>query len=334
MRQKPSVISILLVLFLLKTSISISQSDTLWVGYNEYLEHVTDTSIKFFGGYLKSGKGWEMILKNLQKTIILMRGYYSDSTFTNKNGRFEYFYDNGSPKANEFYELNKPVGIWVKWDENSMPIDSSIYENGELKTEIEYGYTNKDLIIMYSFDDKKNKRSLLKYYFTDGKIKNETELLNEKAIDEKLYYQNGQLSSERKYDTKGKQISIKRFTENGEEISEKDYKKEQKKSLEDLEKIIAKERPEFKGGWGAFQTYVQQNLVIPRNLIQESGALEKVTISFYLNEFGKAEKIQLQGINDSDLLRNVERMLERMPAWDMKGKKSYGPVTTSINFIL
>ena len=333
MRQKTSVILILLVLFLLKTSIAISQTDTTWSTYNEYLEPATDTSIKFLGGLIKLKNSWEFILENVQNNSLLMRGHYSDSLLKVKDGKFEYFFENGVLRMLENYEKDKPIGIWVRGDQKRIHIDSSIYENGEVKTDIQYNYYLSGFISMYSYDDAINKRLSIKYYYDSGGIRNEIEYLKGRQISNKDFYKNGQLKGDIRNDEKGKKVYAKHFSENGEEISEQEFEKQQKKSMADFLEKMNKEIPEFRGGWGAFQNYVQQNLVIPRNLTQERGSLDKVTISFYLNEMGRAEKIKLDGINDSDLLRNVTSLLERMPAWDMKGKKSYGPVRTSINFI-
>ena len=309
--------------------------------YNQYFEPSDSGSAKFTGLLKQEDQKWKFTVVNTTDHTILMVGSYLDSAMKIKDGLLEFWYENKIRKNEEYYTNGNPNGLWRLWDEKGRLIDSSLFADGKLQLKTSYTFYLNDSISMHLFKDLNAKRTFAQYYYDSGGPMSQVEFLNGKEIDKKAYYKGGQLKNHFKNNEKGKQIFAKRFTEDGKEIPEQEYLHQQKELQRQLEKEIrtfaetaAKNIPQFNGGKIGFQTYLTQNLKIPERILKENIYFDEITVKFYLNEFGKAYNILIDGVNDSDLKNVIERFFETAPKWDMKGLKTYGPLTYKIKMIL
>ena len=308
--------------------------------YNQYFELSDSVNAKFSGFLLQENQKWKFTVLSINDNTILMVGSYLDSAMKVKDGLLEFWHENKIKKNEEQYSKGKANGLWRFWDEKGRLIDSSFYTDGKLQLKTSYSFYLNDSISMHLFRDMIAKKTFAQYYYDSGGLISEVEFLNGKEIEKKNYYKGGQLKNHFKNDDKGKQIFAKRFTEDGREISEKEYLQQQKESQKQLEKqlkefteSVAKNTPQFDGGRIGFQTYLNRNLKIPDRILQENIYFDEITIKFLLNEYGKAFNIIIDGVNDAELKDVIQRFFETAPRWDMKGLKSYGPLTYKIKLI-
>ena len=318
----------------------IAQPSSKTYYYNQYFETSDSGSAKFAGFLVKNDQKWKFTIVNSVDNTILMIGIYLDSAMKIKDGLLEFWYETKIKKTEEQYSNGKPNGIWRLWDEKGRLIDSSIYIDGNLQSKEHYSFYLNDSISMHLFEDLIAKRTFVQYYYESGGHMAEVEFINGREIERKNYYKGGQLKSYFKNNEKGKQIFAKRFTEDGREISEKEYVQQQKelqkhveKELKEFGETVIKNTPQFDGGKIGFQSYLNQNLKIPERIRRENLYVDEITIKFHLNEFGKTYNIVIDGINDSELKNVIERFFETAPRWDMKGLKTYGPLTYKIKLI-
>ncbi|HVZ26997.1 MAG TPA: hypothetical protein VG842_13115, partial [Sediminibacterium sp.] len=60
-----------------------------------------------------------------------MKGLFSDSSCTIKNGRFYYLYPGNLLQSFGDYRNNQKEGLWLTYHPNGMIEDSTVYENGQ-----------------------------------------------------------------------------------------------------------------------------------------------------------------------------------------------------------
>jgi len=101
--------------------------------------------------------------------------------------------------------------------------------------------------------------------------------------------------------------------------------------LEEFQKNEKSKMPEFLGGEGQLAIFFQRNLKLPAGYTNTIHQFQTITFSFMLDEKGKAYDPKMVEPKDEELLHLIENMLRVMPAWSMKGQKSYGPITQTIN---
>jgi len=308
--------------------------------YNQYFEPSDSVNAKFTGLLLQENQKWKFTVLNINDKNILMVGSYLDSAMKVKDGLLEFWYENKFKKNEEQYSNGKPNGWWKLWDEKGRLIDSSLYSNGELKLKTASSFYLNDSVSMHLFRDITTKRTYARYYYDSGGLMYEVEFLKGIEIERKNYYKNGQIKNHFKKDEKGKSIFVKRFTESGDELSEKEYQQQQKelrkqleKEFENFKEAVVKNAPEFDGGKIGFQTYLNQNLKIPERVLRENIYFDVITIKFHLNQDGKAINIIIDGVNDAELKDVIQRFFEGIPRWDMKGHKTYGPLTYKIKLL-
>ncbi|MGY8788306.1 MAG: toxin-antitoxin system YwqK family antitoxin [Fidelibacterota bacterium] len=103
------------------------QRDSIWVNYN--LQGLTLSMEKYRYGKL-NGKKVIFYLQNQIETgeiKVLSEINYKDSL---KSGAYSQFFSSGTLKLNGQYLLDKPVGLWNKFDTKGQLIQSSHFKNG------------------------------------------------------------------------------------------------------------------------------------------------------------------------------------------------------------
>lgn len=109
----------------------------------------------------------------MKHTFFLLSFFiFNQLAFSQENGLYEQFYDNGQLKVFGQYQNKQKVGPWKEY-----------FENGKLKRE--YSYTK----------GKKNKES--KHYFESGGLKSETIEIADSKTEHKEYFESGQLYYQR-----------------------------------------------------------------------------------------------------------------------------------------
>ena len=86
--------------------------------------------------------------------------------------------------------------------------------------------------------------------------------------------------------------------------------------------------PEFPGGEEGFNAYISRHLSYKgTSLENDNRSSQKLSFSFMLDEYGHVYDIYLNDYTNADLDKLIRDILEKMPAWKMKGYKKWGPIT-------
>ncbi|GAB3503726.1 TonB family protein [Emticicia fontis] len=139
--MKPFII----LLIILKVSLASAQKDTTMFYYDkDWNEIKNKKNAVFFGKGFKINDGrWKQI-DYYARGKVQMIGYYKDPEFTIKDGKFEYFRENGMLEMIETYKNDEPADSIM-----------SFYNNGQ----VEY---------LYIYDRETHKRTKEFYYKEDG----------------------------------------------------------------------------------------------------------------------------------------------------------------------
>jgi len=259
-----------------------------------------------------------------------LKSYYSDSTLAQLESAYEVFFNNGMRKTIGYYRNGVEDGTWKTWNEKNILTDSIVYKDGEALFRENSVYNQYGILTSYHRNDNLTKTRTYKNYFLSGALKDSSGWVDKKG-ELKIYYENGGLAELAKYDETGKRIFWQHYKEDGTAISEKEYNKIFEKNLEELLRNAKSKMPEFLGGEGQLGMFFQRNLKLPPGYSNTIHQFQTITFSFMLDEKGKAYDPKMVEPKDEELLHAIENMLRVMPAWNMKGYKSYGPITQIIN---
>jgi antitoxin component YwqK of YwqJK toxin-antitoxin module len=317
-------------LFLVAQKIS-AQKDTAVYFFDKDLQAIdAENNATYIGKAFEQKPFWKLIITNRQTGKIILKSYYSDSNLTHLESAYEVFFDNGKPKITGSYQAGIEDGTWKTWNERNILTDSIVYKNGEMLFRENSVYNDHGILTSYQLHDNVTKRKINKNYFPSGALKDSSAWLDKKG-ELKLYYENGGMAQLAQFDEKGKRIFLQYYKEDGTAISEKEYSKIFEKKLEDLRQSAKEKMPEFLGGDGQLGIFFQKNLKLPSAYTNTIHQNQRITFSFMLNEKGKAYDPKMVDPLDDEFLHAIEDMLKIMPPWQMKGHKSYGPITQTIN---
>jgi antitoxin component YwqK of YwqJK toxin-antitoxin module len=81
-------------------------------------------------GVTKTDSGWLRNDYYLGTRTLQISGLYEDSTNKIANGYFRFFYPNGIPESFGKNVHNKKEGLWMRYHQNALMQDSTVYING------------------------------------------------------------------------------------------------------------------------------------------------------------------------------------------------------------
>ena len=318
--------SIFAAFMILLYTVGRAQTDTSFQFLDKNLQIVPDSNAEYLGMVSRIQQYWQLQVIGIKTNTRKFNGFYLDSTLLIPEGPHRSYFEDGSLNMIENYKQGKRHGYSKIWNETGLLSDSSYFDNDTLKYSVMYNYWDDGSIKTYASYDSVSGRKIRKVLYENGKTESESDFTG-KAGTNSAYYPEGGLRFQAGFNSSGKRTFIKFFREDGTEMSEREYQKKAEQKLDELSRQIQERNPEFRGGEGAFNTYIQKNLKLPdefRNSIHEG---EEIRFSFMLNEGGAAVDIKLITPPSIELQMAIEKMLRSMPAWNMKGKKSFGPVT-------
>jgi antitoxin component YwqK of YwqJK toxin-antitoxin module len=307
-----------------------AQKDTAFYFFNKDLQVIdSENNATYIGKAFIQEPYWRLTIMNRQTGNIVLKSFYSDSLLTQLESIYELFFDDGQRKTTGFYNAGLEDSLWVTWNEKNMLIDSIVYKNGQLLFRENKIYDSEGILISYQLHDNIARRKIVKNYFSSGQLKDSSGWAGKKG-EMKNYYRNGTVSEWAAYDEAGKRVLWEHYKEDGTMISEKEYKKMIDKRIEEFNDNIKANAPEYVGGNGQLGIFLQKNLKLPSGYINIHQN-QVIVFSFMLDEKGYAYNAKMIDPHDEELLRAIEEMLRRMPPWNMKGHKSWGPITQRIN---
>jgi antitoxin component YwqK of YwqJK toxin-antitoxin module len=293
-----------------------AQQDSLVYFFDKNYNSCNRDVAYYVGIGTKNNSLWQFDCYINETGIKVTSGSYRDSLLNNAEGLFNYYFEDGTLSSTGNYHLGKETGLWKKWDNAGHLIDSMMYENGKITTEVSWRYYNGELQ-NYRYTNALTKESKAFEYHNNILLR-ESNFIG-KSGEIKEYYANGKVSIYQKFENDKIKI-VRRYNENGEEV-----KPEQIKNQVQI--------PEFPGGEGALQRWMDNELRTPDNLKPEMRFNQTATIMFKLDERGRVIDVSITGVDASDLTMFLKNRIERMPNWIMHGFKTWGPVTLTLRII-
>jgi protein TonB len=102
--------------------------------------------------------------------------------------------------------------------------------------------------------------------------------------------------------------------------------------------VFAEEMPQFPGDEGAFQKYLQENIIYPKSAVM-AGKQGTVYVSFVVMKDGSIDSVRIERgvMNAPELDEEAKRVISAMPKWipgKMNGKPVKIKMTVPIKFEL
>ncbi|HSU29542.1 MAG TPA: hypothetical protein VLJ68_14240 [Chitinophagaceae bacterium] len=313
-------------------SISHAQSDTIYYYMDKDFNKTTQPNASYQGLSVFRDSMFRFTITNMKTGIQVFNGSYIDVTLQIPDGRHDTFNEDGQLAFSNEFKKGKKTGLWKSWNYGGLLTDSALYENDEPLFSYSFGYTDAGKLRSYSSNDLVTKKKTRLNYSEDGILLSEGNYTG-LAGTGKSFYASGKISVFTEYDENGKIIVSKHYTQDGKEISEKEFFDNLKKKFEESVENARAKAPEFRGGDLQFESFIQKNLKLPVNLKNSIHEKEEIYFSFMLNESGGAYDVKLISPPGVELEMAIEQMLRAMPAWKMKGFKSFGPVYRRVYLI-
>jgi antitoxin component YwqK of YwqJK toxin-antitoxin module len=316
------------IIFLFLYSRLAAQSDTTFYNFDENLEEVAAKKATYTAkGWLENGKT-RMIYYEKATGLPLMEGYYLDKNRKVKDGLFIYYDEKGNEGIKGIFVQGKEDGYWLYWTKGYLT-DSVLFDNGKDLVRTSYTFYDNGLLKSRISNDSRNKSTEIMLIDANGNLERLTKWVQGTG-DQTYYYPNGKIRSIEHY--KDKVLSsIDYFHADGTPLSKKDSKKEKENQTENSWKKIRDGSPIFPGGEVGFREQFQKHFRTPPGVANDIRNAVLIRIMFDLDKDGRAINIRLMESATIELNRSVEMAFRNMPAWDMKGLLSYGPIQYTIS---
>ena len=296
--------------------------------------NMTSKEKSFYTGIGKTENGKFKFIGVVNKTnVVVLTGYFTDSSLTNRDGEFINYTDEGVELSRGVYVNNQEEGLWLRWTEGRL-MDSIVYEKGDAVINTHYSYHPNGKKAVRNFKDNTVKKVEQTWWEADGTLQSYAKWID--GDGERItYHPNGQAGAIETYKN-SKIVSTKYFTEDGTDM--KDYVKKPKKKLDKENQSLPspvltddKSAPEYPGGMAGFSSYFTKNFKAPQSLFEQVRSIERITLTFMLDKKGFANDIKILEFSSMELHEAIREVFNRMPPWNMKSFKSFGPVTYEIN---
>lgn len=321
-----------LIFFLIIQTIISGQSNNLLYYFDNDMNITADSSASYLGyGVREKGK-IRFSTFHLPDNMIVMKGYFTDSTLAVKDGLFTYYDSLGFATSEGIYKDDLEEGYWLIWKDRLS--DSVYYEKGVKVNQVKLTYhPGTELLASRTFMVYKAMTSEILQWDTTGR-------LISKAIWMKgdgetyTYHPNGKIK-EIKRTPAGEKPSSFYFNETGEDIT-KQVRKDKSKDEPDFSGWPnGGDKPVYPGGREEFFDFIKRNLKFTATQFAvssygRSSSSVFITISFMLDKSGNAKNVEVKGVVP-DMAGEVASLIGRMPSWKMNGLKSYGPINISLN---
>lgn len=210
----------------------------------------------------------------IRERKLQMAGRYKDAECKIKNGKFYFFYADGSPKSAGKYINGNKEGMWLEFHPNKMLKDSATYSHNKV-TGFRIGWHSNGYVSdSIYFDPNGNGYSVS--WFENGSINYKGTHTNYKMNGTWVYYHsNGKMSSIENYEL-GNLKDKKYFDENGIQLADT--------TNHDHRPFFGEKDDNKNKKWG---NYLEKNLRYPEGQILVNGNTVTITICFTINEEGK-----------------------------------------------
>ena len=305
-----------------------TQTDTTIFHFDDNLEECKPEKAIYHAKQWQENGKTRMIYFEKATGLPLMQGYYRDKTRKVKDGLFIYYDEKGNEGIKGNFTDGKEHGYWVYWTKGYLT-DSVLYDMGSDLVRTSYSFYDNGLLKSRITNDSRNKSTVILLVDDQGNPERVTNWVQGTG-DQIYFYPNGKARKIEHYKNK-KLVSTGYFNVDGTPVTNKKTIRENEKETRAFWQKFKDSSPQFPGGEQGFRDQFQRHLRTPAAVLNDIRNAVVIRIIFYLNEEGRATNIQITESATIELNRAVEIAFRNMPAWDMKGHSSYGPVQYTIS---
>ncbi len=256
---------------------NLNAQDTIIIYYDSNWDKTTIENAKYYRkAFEVENQKWQAIDYYLPSNTIQMKGSYLSDSMEVKDGKFDYFYDNGKLDRYGNYKNNKRTGEWSYFHKNGEDAGHKLYDNLGSKT--------GDWIS----------------YYKNGTTYYEGAYLNDKKNGIwKWYYKVGRPSSIEEY-VEGELKKVQFYTIGG-------TKQKGKAEIES--------KPKFKGGIDKLIKYLSKTIKYPIEA-QSLGVEGRVRVKFVVDTDGSITNVSIVESLGYGCDIEAARVVENMPNWE------------------
>jgi antitoxin component YwqK of YwqJK toxin-antitoxin module len=283
------------LLFILGTTLSYAQSDTIVKYYNHAGGPIAAASAFTYSYSTKQPDGlWVRVDFYVHNDSVQMKGRFTDKDLKNKTGPFSYYHYNGKMSSAGRYGNNKKEGLWLSWSADGNLTDSLVYRND---------------ILVYG-----------RSFFKDGKVSatwdssaGDTVLRKQLRADGRLFYEGQSYANNREgrwkyYDTTGK-LMMEAIYHKDSAIAFSCY--DEKGNIQN-ENCVFEREAQVKGGSGLWRRHLERSFAA----FYKGDYTGAVLVGFIIDTSGRITDVSIKASTEPRLNEAAIRIISSGPLWE------------------
>lgn len=326
--------SILLLLFALPSLAAFSQYDSLAYFFDKDLAPCERSRAAYVGFGVKQNGLIHFTNYTHPGGLPVMEGDFTDSTLAVKDGHFIYYDASGNEESSGRYAANVKQGYWIT-QRNGRITDSAFYQKGNELLTVSLTYHSSGRLATRLVINNQQDKKEFTHWYEDGTPQSMSVWVGGTG-DRTNYNEDGTVYSIDTYE-KGRIVSSRYYRKDGTEMDAKEVKQVQKQAagglrqkMDQMKAKAEETQPSFPGGSAGLRSFFEKNLQFPQSFLNQVQPGETITISFSLKETGYPYDVKVLNFENFDLQRAVTLVVEKMPKWNMKGHKNFGPINYTL----
>ena len=114
------------------------------------------------------------------RTVLVV--HFTDTTLNEYQGLYQAFYLNGRKNIEGMYEKGNMNGVWIQWDSSGRVIDSTTYDQGQMKDSTRLYYYASGLLMTHDFTDAINDKKIVTNYNDSGRLVSEIRFTGQTGV--------------------------------------------------------------------------------------------------------------------------------------------------------
>lgn len=236
--------------------------------------------------------------------LLQMRGAFSDDSMTVEEGKFSYYYRNGTLSEEGSFMHGKRVGLWRSYHKNGGLADSGYFATNGMPYHKHYQWDSDGNVVSYTeYDPKQTGAGHQTLYFTDSSISTYGRYSPGHLKDSiwTYYHRNGKIAGIETWDS-GRWVDFKCFDEEGKPQVECD--------------TFTPPKPDYN-----VYEYMGKRMTFPRGF--KTAAVEAgvsgmylVLVQFVVDENGKITAPEILKGYYTELNQEALRVVGKLPPWE------------------
>jgi TonB family protein len=295
------IICSLLILFFCANTSRATDTLTLYYNFEWKLIKPNNGKVDYVGlAWPEKGKWHKMDYTYGPFAVLKHDGYYTDNTFSKKDGVYLEYHYNGMMSDSSFFVNGLKSGPEFTWDDDGNPASIRHWHNN-LPVDTSLWFTDDGKISAIQITDSMGNGLYRSYVKGTKNSGTEGRIMQGKRTGKWIFRDADGITGAEAIYVNDSATSVTCFNEKGEPETKKECY---------LEKMA-----EFKGGVEAWRRYLERNLKYPESAVN-NGVQGVVRVQFNIDKEGRVSDVHALNNPGDALVQEAERIIKESGRWE------------------